>query len=37
MDLNSAKLHFAPNLEILTSISGDLSQGEAQNGVKFDF
>ena len=26
-----------PNLEILTSIGGDLSRGQAQNGANFDF
>ena len=33
-DLNSAKMHFWPKL--LTSIGGDLSHGQAQNGVNFD-
>ena len=28
---------FVPNLEIVTSISGELWHGQAQNGVKFDF
>ena len=28
---------FGPNLEIFTSIGGDLSCGQAQNGVNFDF
>ena len=28
---------FGPNLEILTSIGGYLSHGQAQNGVNFDF
>ena len=28
---------FGPNLEILTSMGGDLSHGQAQNGVNFDF
>ena len=28
---------FGPNLEKLTSIAGDLSHGQAQNGVNFDF
>ena len=28
---------FGPNLEILTSISGDLSRGQAQNGANFYF
>ena len=28
---------FGPNLEIMTSIGGDLSHGQAQNGVNFDF
>ena len=32
-DLNSA----GQNLEILTSIDGDLSRRQAQNGVNFDF
>ena len=32
-DLNSA----GQNLEILTSIGGDLSGRQAQNGVNFDF
>ena len=36
-DLNSAKMHFVPNLEIVTSIGGELWHGSAQNGVNFDF
>ena len=28
---------FVPNLEIVTSIGGDLWHGQAQNGVNFDF
>ena len=28
---------FVPNLEILTTIGGDLWHAEAQNGVNFDF
>ena len=28
---------FAPNLEIVTSIDGELWHGQAQNGVNFDF
>ena len=32
-DLNSAKMHFVPNLEIVTSIGGELWPGQAQNGV----
>ena len=36
-DLNSAKMHFVPNLEILAWISGDLSGARAQNGANFDF
>ena len=28
---------FVPNLEIITSIGGDLWHGQAQNGVNFDF
>ena len=28
---------FAPNLEIITSIGGELWHGQAQNGVNFDF
>ena len=26
-----------PNLEIVTTICGDLSSGQTQNGVNFDF
>ena len=33
-DLNGARMHFGPNLEILISIGGDLSRGQAQNGGK---
>ena len=36
-DLNSAKMHFPPNLEIVPRIGGDLSHGQAQNGAYFDF
>ena len=36
-DLNSAKMIFVPNLEIVTSISGELWHGQAQNGENFDF
>ena len=28
---------FVPNLEIVTSIGGELWHGQAQNGVNFDF
>ena len=28
---------FVPNLEIATSIGGELGHGQAQNGVNFDF
>ena len=28
---------FVPNLEIVTSTGGELWQGQAQNGVNFDF
>ena len=28
---------FVPNLEIVTSIDGELRHGQAQNGVNFDF
>ena len=28
---------FGPNLEIVTSIGGELWHGQAQNGVNFDF
>ena len=28
---------FVPNLEIVTSIGGELWYGQAQNGVNFDF
>ena len=34
-DLTSDKMHFGPNLEILTSINGDLSLGQTQNGGNF--
>ena len=34
-DLNSAKMNFVPNLELLTSIGGNLKHGQAQNGVNF--
>ena len=30
-------MHFVPNLEIVTSIGGELWHGQAQNGVNFDF
>ena len=33
--LHNYKIHFSPNLDILTSISGDFSHGQAQNGGKF--
>ena len=36
-DLNSAKMHFVPNLEIVTSIGGESWHGQAQNGVNFAF
>ena len=36
-DLNSAKMHFGPNLEIVTSIGSELWHGQAQNGINFDF
>ena len=36
-DMNSAKMHFVPNLEIVTSIGGELWHAQAQNGVNFDF
>ena len=36
MDLNSAKMHFVPNLEIVTSIGGELGHAQTQNGVNFD-
>ena len=29
-------MHFVPNLEIVTSIGGQLWHGKAQNGVNFD-
>ena len=36
-DLNSAKMHFVPNLEIVTLSGGELWHGQAQNGVNFYF
>ena len=36
-DLNSAQMHFWQNLEIVTSIGGELWHGQAQNGANFDF
>ena len=36
-DLNQGVLHFCPNLVVLVSIGGDLSRGQAQHGVNFDF
>ena len=31
------KCIWCPNLETVTSICGDLSSGQTQNGVNFDF
>ena len=31
------RCHFVPNLEIVTSIGGELWHGQAQNGVNFEF
>ena len=35
--LTVLRCFFGPNLEILTSIGGNFSHGQAQNGVNFDF
>ena len=36
-DINSVKMHFvSPDLEILTSIGGELRHGQVQNGVNCD-
>ena len=32
-----SKMHFVPNLEVVTSIGGELWHGRAQNGVNLDF
>ena len=37
MTLTVLRCIFGQNLEILTSIGGDFSHGQAQNGVNFDF
>ena len=36
-DFNSAKMHFWSNLEILTSIGGELWHGQAHNVVNVGF
>ena len=36
-DLNQVVCIFCPNLVVLASIGGDLSRGQAQNGVNFNF
>ena len=35
-NLNSAKMHFNPNMEILPWLSGQLWRGQAQNGGKLE-
>ena len=35
--LTVVKCIWCPNLETVTSICGDLSSGQTQNGVNFDF
>ena len=36
-DLNNAQRHFRQNKKIITTLGGDLSRGQAQDGVSFEF